>query len=37
MPSPLPEVDPPQRWRTVDDSAVTTVIDVHEGDQHVVG
>jgi hypothetical protein len=36
MPSPLPEVDPPQRWRTVDDSAAT-LIDVDEDDQHVVG
>ena len=35
MPSPLPEVGPPRRWRTVDDSAVT-LIDVHE-DDHVVG
>jgi len=36
MPSPLPEVDPPRRSRTVDDSAVT-LIDVNEDDQHVVG
>jgi hypothetical protein len=36
MPSPLPEVDPPQRCCTVDDAAVT-LTDVHEDDQHVVG